>query len=228
MPFALMVVGLLLVVTSARDTHAQLFDQVKADLTGAQNFLVWALAIGLIGALGYIQKLRGFSHAFLALVLLAMFLSNSKRGDILTAFQAGLQHPVTPTASDKGAASQGATGGTVAPSPSGSGILGQGVGQDLTQPAKPLTNADITAGFAKFMTPAAVTTNPAGAAAGALGGAGGIDIGGILGGLSGGGGGGVGDMLGGVMGMGAKPASKDGTNWVAGMADAAKILFMFI
>lgn len=76
MPFLLIAVGLVLIVTGVRDTHAQLGAQLTKDFTGQQNFTVWILAIGSVGALGYIENLRTFSHYFLALIIIAMVLSN--------------------------------------------------------------------------------------------------------------------------------------------------------
>lgn len=76
MPFALVGLGLILIVTGVRDTYAQLGAQLTKDFTGQQNFTVWILAIGSVGALGYINELRTFSHYFLALIIVAMFLSN--------------------------------------------------------------------------------------------------------------------------------------------------------
>jgi len=76
MPFLLIAVGLVLIVTSLRDTHAQLGAQLASDFTGQQNFTVWILAIGSVGALGYVENLRTFSHYFLALIIIALILSN--------------------------------------------------------------------------------------------------------------------------------------------------------
>jgi hypothetical protein len=110
MPFALIVIGLLLVVTSAKDTHVQFGTQVAKDFTGENNFFVWILAIGIIGFVGYIEKLKPLSNAFLVLVLLAMVLSNSKRGDFLTLLKNGVMHPVAPTKTAQGTT----TGGVLA------------------------------------------------------------------------------------------------------------------
>ncbi len=76
MPFLLTAIGLVLIVTGVRDTHLQLAAQVQKDFTGQQSFMTWLLAIGAVGSLGYIDNLRTFSHYFLALILIAMVLSN--------------------------------------------------------------------------------------------------------------------------------------------------------
>ena len=96
MPFFFVFVGILLIITGAKDTYVALGKQVATDFTGDKNFFVWIMALGSIGAVGYIPKLKGFSNAFMALVLVAMVLSNSKRADILTLIKDGLNNPVTP------------------------------------------------------------------------------------------------------------------------------------
>ena len=76
MALSLIVIGLLLVVAAVQDTQGTLFATVKEDFTGPNNFVQWIVALFLVGAIGYIPKLKGFSLALLALVLLAIFLRN--------------------------------------------------------------------------------------------------------------------------------------------------------
>ena len=78
MSLALIFAGILLLVASVRDKQADLFTLVKGDLTGANNFVEWILALVLVGALGYIPKLRPLSVALLALILLAIFLKKGQ------------------------------------------------------------------------------------------------------------------------------------------------------
>jgi hypothetical protein len=80
MPFALVFIGLILVVTGIRDTYKQLGNMVVADMTGKNGgagFIMFAAAIGMTGALGAIPQLRTFSHYFLALILISILLSNT-------------------------------------------------------------------------------------------------------------------------------------------------------
>lgn len=74
MPFALIIIGLVLVVTGVRDTYAQFGSMVAADFTG---FVWFAVAIGGVGALGSVPEARSFSHIFMALILVSLILSNS-------------------------------------------------------------------------------------------------------------------------------------------------------
>ena len=76
MPFAFLIVGALFVVAAVRGQSKQLLSLVKADLTGKDNYLYWAVSILIIGALGYVDELRPLSRAFLILVLVVLVLSN--------------------------------------------------------------------------------------------------------------------------------------------------------
>jgi len=74
MALALLLAGVLLVVAAVRDQQSTLFALVKGDLTGDNNFVQWAAALLLVGAIGYVPRLRPVSIALLTLVLLAIFL----------------------------------------------------------------------------------------------------------------------------------------------------------
>jgi hypothetical protein len=76
MPIFLVVVGLLMVVTGVKNTHAQLGAQIKKDFTGPGNFTTWLAAIGIVGAAGYSKTLQPFANAFLVLILLVIILKN--------------------------------------------------------------------------------------------------------------------------------------------------------
>lgn len=78
MPFALAVIGILLVVTGARGTYGDLKNLLIGDFTGDHNFMYWVLAIVIVGFLGYVPQLETFSRVFLGLVIIAMLIA--KRG----------------------------------------------------------------------------------------------------------------------------------------------------
>lgn len=78
MPFALAIVGLVLVISGVRDTTGNLVTLVKGDFTGDNNFIYWFIAILIVGGAGYVSDLRGLSRAFLALLLVVLFLSENK------------------------------------------------------------------------------------------------------------------------------------------------------
>jgi hypothetical protein len=74
MPFALLLVGFVLLISGVKNTQDTLFSTVKGDFTGHDNFIYWFVAILIIGAVGYIPKLKPISTAFLALVIIVLFL----------------------------------------------------------------------------------------------------------------------------------------------------------
>lgn len=94
MPFALVTIGLIMIVSGARDTYAALGKELTEDFTGPGNFLYWLIAIGFLGALGSVKELQGFSRAFMALVLISMVIANRGFGAELT--KAVEQGPVRP------------------------------------------------------------------------------------------------------------------------------------
>ena len=88
MSYALIVIGLALTIAGVRGTHDDLLALIRGDLTGDNSFLWWLVAVGAVGALGYIPAMKGVSHAFLALILVVLVLSN--RG-IFEQFTAAIQ-----------------------------------------------------------------------------------------------------------------------------------------
>ena len=74
MAFALLFIGLSLVIVTVRNTQANFTARVANDFTGTGNFFYWIVAIVIIGAIGFIPKAKVISDLFLVLVLLAVFL----------------------------------------------------------------------------------------------------------------------------------------------------------
>ncbi|MEB2538392.1 MULTISPECIES: hypothetical protein [Bacillati] len=102
MPFALVIIGLLMIITGINNTYSQFGSQLQQDFTGSKSFVVWILALGSVGALGYIKDLRQFSHYFMALILISMILSNK---GVFQNFQAALASgPKAPAANPTQAA----------------------------------------------------------------------------------------------------------------------------
>jgi hypothetical protein len=99
MPFAMLIVGIILLVSAVRNTTDDLFALVKNDFTGPNNFIFWVVSILIIGAIGYIPKLKPISTGFLALVILVLFLSkgNPKNpgGGFFQQFTSALQGTTT-------------------------------------------------------------------------------------------------------------------------------------
>lgn len=76
MPFALLIIGVVLLISAVRGTQDNLAGLVKGDFTGQRNFIYWVTAILAIGMLGYFKQLQPFSRAFLVLMAVAILLSN--------------------------------------------------------------------------------------------------------------------------------------------------------
>ena len=87
MSFALIIVGLVLVISSVRNTvtegNPNLVEMLKTDFTGANNFSYWIISILIIGAIGYVPTFRPLSRAFLVLVIIVLIVSN---GDFFKQF----------------------------------------------------------------------------------------------------------------------------------------------
>lgn len=77
MPIALLIIGAVFIVASIRGEHKKLFEILKDDFSGSNNFLIWGLGIFFIGAIGYAKSLRPLSNAFLVLLFVAMFLTSA-------------------------------------------------------------------------------------------------------------------------------------------------------
>lgn len=76
MPFVLLGVAIVFLVTGVRGTQDDLIALLKDDFTGKDNFFVFFAAILFIGALGYIEDIKPLSDAFLLLVIVTIIISN--------------------------------------------------------------------------------------------------------------------------------------------------------
>lgn len=84
MPFALILIGVIIAVAGIRNTYGitqpdgtpGLWGLIENDFTTQGGYLVWVAAIAVIGALGYVPRLRPLSIALMALVLLVLTVSN--------------------------------------------------------------------------------------------------------------------------------------------------------
>lgn len=94
MPIALIIIGLLMVVTGVKNTYSEFGAQLKSDFTGPGNFTYWIAAITIIGAVGYIKPLQAFANGFLVLVLLSFILKN---GGVFDKLKSALQTGATST-----------------------------------------------------------------------------------------------------------------------------------
>lgn len=91
-----LLVGILILVAAIRGTLGDLWTLVKGDFIGQNNFIFWAVAIGVIWAAGKIDTLKPVSNAFLVLVLVVLFLTHQ---GFFGNLQAALQGTTTVTPS---------------------------------------------------------------------------------------------------------------------------------
>lgn len=122
MPFALVAIGLLLIITSAQDTYVQMGKQISKDFTGQGSFVWWALALLMAGIIGYVEKLRPLSAAFMGLILVVLLLKNKDFFTQLTsAFQKG---PTKPQVGAGGATPSVVSQATTAVTNAAAGVAG--------------------------------------------------------------------------------------------------------
>jgi hypothetical protein len=117
MPFALTLIGLLLIITGFQNTYKAFGAQVVGDFSGNGNFFYWILSLGAIGSLGYIKGFEGFSRAFMALVIIVMVIGLYKKNpnifkDLQTGVNTGSNTPVNPIGAPLAASSGGSGGGS--------------------------------------------------------------------------------------------------------------------
>jgi hypothetical protein len=101
MPFALIIVGTVLLIAASRNKQDDLYTLVKGDFSGQNNYVFWVVSILLIGSVGYIEKLRPLSTAFLVLVILVLILARGNPsgvgGGLFQKFTQGLNATKTAT-----------------------------------------------------------------------------------------------------------------------------------
>lgn len=76
MPFVLAIIALLLIIAGVRNQLGTLFNLAIGDFTGQGNFIYFVAAIIVVGSIGYIDKLKPVSDAFLVLIIVVLFLHN--------------------------------------------------------------------------------------------------------------------------------------------------------
>ena len=81
MPFIVLFIGIVLLVTAVRGTSLALGtllvnDLVEDNATGKPGFLMWAFCILIVGSLGYVPSMKKFSDTFIVLCLLSLIIAN--------------------------------------------------------------------------------------------------------------------------------------------------------
>ena len=131
MPFAILLIGAILVVTAFNNSFGALASELESDIP---PYFKWAAAIAAILGLGYIPGFKTPSRYLLGLVLLVILLANNSQ--IIAGFKTFFTSSGTPTGTGAGAANPSAgyvanpattsppAANTVAGNATGSGIPG--------------------------------------------------------------------------------------------------------
>ena len=93
MPFALIFIGLIMVLAGIKNTQDQLGALVSSEFTGEGNFFYWIAGLGSVGSLGYIPPLQTLSRALLLLILVVMILAHGGFWEQLNSALSGVQKP---------------------------------------------------------------------------------------------------------------------------------------
>lgn len=88
MPFALITIGILLLVTALNNTAPAFAKQVSKDMFSEDGgFIYWVAALVIVGLLGYVPSLKKPADLFMLLIIVAMLLKNS---NFFQQFQQGI------------------------------------------------------------------------------------------------------------------------------------------
>lgn len=106
MPFVLFLLGVLFLIVAVRGTQDQFFALLKGEFSGTNNFLVWILAIVILGMIGYIKPIRPVAHSMIGLIILVMIVANK---GIFARFNEAVRNPTQPTTAPAPATATGLT-----------------------------------------------------------------------------------------------------------------------
>jgi hypothetical protein len=112
MPFVFLIVGLGFLVVAVRGTQKDAFALLQSEFSGPNSFVRWALAIFILGALGYIPVIKPVTRALLVLVLLVIILTNGK--GLFAQFNTQVRNPVAPSSATTSGTSSASVSGLAA------------------------------------------------------------------------------------------------------------------
>lgn len=106
MPLVLIIFAAAAIVIGARGQANAAGSLIVGEITGSdgkEGFAPWVLAVLIIGVLGYIKNVKVFSDAFIALIILAIFLKDGQGffanlQSALSSAKAAPANPVAPVA----------------------------------------------------------------------------------------------------------------------------------
>jgi len=107
MAFGLLFIGIILAVAAVKGNHKKLFELIKGDFTGDDNFFLWVLSIIILVAIGNIKSLTRITDAALVLIIIVIFVSPYRNRDIFADFLAQIKEGTSGEKSGGGAISLG-------------------------------------------------------------------------------------------------------------------------
>lgn len=110
MPIFFGVLAVLFIVAGVRGQSSTLFALIKSDFAGQPNYFEWAIAILIVGAIGYVKELSTISRMFMFLILVGLLYKNKQVFGELKP-----EETATPAPSTTGASSVPATASGLAP-----------------------------------------------------------------------------------------------------------------
>lgn len=125
MPLVILLAGIVLIAAGINNRLDKLIELIRSDFApddGSVPFGTWMLAISVIGSVGYIKEARGFANTFIALIFIAIFLSN--KGFYAKFTDAFSAQSLTSAGTSSDASGSGSTG----PGSIGSGLGSIGAG----------------------------------------------------------------------------------------------------
>ena len=135
MPYALIIIALLLLSAAYNGTTQQLQALVVKDFTGTNNFIYWLGALSIVGAIGFYSPLEKISRGFLLLIIVVMVVENGGVFQQLTSAIQNFQAPAAtpdPLASLSAPQNASAVAGAVAGALGGSSTAGSATVNALT------------------------------------------------------------------------------------------------
>jgi hypothetical protein len=120
MPFAFLIIGLMLIVIGARGNAGAAGSLLQSEFTGQNSFLNFLIAIMVLGMIGYYKPLKPVADGLIGLVILVIVIANQNSGGLFAAFENAVlgATPISPAPST-------ASGMTVPANPTPAQATGQ-------------------------------------------------------------------------------------------------------
>ncbi len=78
MPLVFIGLGIVFILTGLKGDAGSLWDLVRGDFSGPNNYVYWMISILALGSLGYVESLQKLSRLFIVLVIIVLLLNRNK------------------------------------------------------------------------------------------------------------------------------------------------------